>query len=629
MQNAVFGFVASFQDDKTCHSKVFAGVAVGLALHRTISYLRRSQRQSELQKQAEKKRMIRDQARDAFIIEAKKYGSSPDAATHEHAVAVCDMTAQELAEKFQASLSNESSVEDTMRVLALRAAGAGRTLGSNAEELFSEAMEIAKSLDQEPVVQRQSKPLFGVGVSIKDCINVRGCDSTCGLAAKTFQPAQEDSVIVEMLRDAGAIPFVRGNIPQCLMIPESSNAIWGTALNPWNIARTPGGSSGGEAALVACGAAPIAIGTDIGGSIRIPSNCCGVYGFKPTPERISNLGIPAPRPKGENGQRGIVASPGPIARCVADLVSVMRVWWQPYATNKMFQRDPYIPPVEFNESSFSGTAKKTLRIGYYTDDAYCESAPSFKRAVLQAKAALEQAGHTVVPFEVPSATEYPDIMFQVLSADGNMQGFMDGCEGEALLDDYKDMYRYATIPNAVRPLLATLLRWLGQPRASKIVRAAGKKTAYQYWQSVAQLNRYRRAFVAKMNADGIDAILLPGGTLPAVPHHASKKIMPCMSMTYLYNILHFPAGTVPITQVQPGETTYSSRYTDKLAKDMAATLHGAEGLPVCVQVAARPFDDELCLRVMAEVESGIAYDTKPSAHKFNGGSTDLETALTV
>eukprot|EP00041_Stephanoeca_diplocostata_P024890 m.641015 g.641015 ORF g.641015 m.641015 type:complete len:572 (-) comp22626_c0_seq3:1731-3446(-) len=426
MQNAVFGFVASFQDDKTCHSKVFAGVAVGLALHRTISYLRRSQRQSELQKQAEKKRMIRDQARDAFIIEAKKYGSSPDAATHEHAVAVCDMTAQELAEKFQASLSNESSVEDTMRVLALRAAGAGRTLGSNAEELFSEAMEIAKSLDQEPVVQRQSKPLFGVGVSIKDCINVRGCDSTCGLAAKTFQPAQEDSVIVEMLRDAGAIPFVRGNIPQCLMIPESSNAIWGTALNPWNIARTPGGSSGGEAALVACGAAPIAIGTDIGGSIRIPSNCCGVYGFKPTPERISNLGIPAPRPKGENGQRGIVASPGPIARCVADLVSVMRVWWQPYATNKMFQRDPYIPPVEFNESSFSGTAKKTLRIGYYTDDAYCESAPSFKRAVLQAKAALEQAGHTVVPFEVPSATEYPDIMFQVLSADGNMQGFMDG-----------------------------------------------------------------------------------------------------------------------------------------------------------------------------------------------------------
>lgn len=111
------------------------------------------------------------------------------------------------------------------------------------------------------------------------------------------------------------------------MLPESANRIWGAARNPWDASRTPGGSSGGEAALVAARASPLGIGTDIGGSIRIPAHFCGVFGFKPTPDRISNRGVAVPRPGNRpSGQIAVKSTAGPFGRSVADLRLVMRAW---------------------------------------------------------------------------------------------------------------------------------------------------------------------------------------------------------------------------------------------------------------------------------------------------------------
>jgi fatty acid amide hydrolase len=100
-------------------------------------------------------------------------------------------------------------------------------------------------------------------------------------------------VLVRVLRESGAIPMVRGNVPQLMLVPETDNRIFGCALNPYDRKRTPGGSSGGDGVLVSTGAVPLAIGTDIGGSIRIPAHNCGVVGFKPTPSRMSKKGCVA------------------------------------------------------------------------------------------------------------------------------------------------------------------------------------------------------------------------------------------------------------------------------------------------------------------------------------------------
>ena len=230
-----------------------------------------------------------------------------------------------------------------MAVYCTAAAAADAVLRTNTEEFFPEALEAAGAWTRQ-CGAATPRLLDGVPVSIKDQFVQRGADSTCGLAAHVFDPAEADGVLVELLRDAGAIPFVRTNVPQALLLPESDNAVYGRTDNPYDRMRTPGGSSGGEGALIAARGSVLGIGTDIGGSIvcarlgcsaaqgvhcvcahwvprrargplcvralgapprkggltaraylqRIPASFSGVYGFKPTPTRITSLGVRAP-----------------------------------------------------------------------------------------------------------------------------------------------------------------------------------------------------------------------------------------------------------------------------------------------------------------------------------------------
>ena len=131
--------------------------------------------------------------------------------------------------------------------------------------------------------------LKGVPVSIKDHITVKNIPNTLGFTSLTNNKKNFDSLIVKVLISQGAIPFVSSNIPQGIFNIDSSNSLWGKAENPWNRTKVVGGSSGGEAALVASRSSPFGIGSDVGGSIRIPSTFCGVYGFKPTSLRILEL----------------------------------------------------------------------------------------------------------------------------------------------------------------------------------------------------------------------------------------------------------------------------------------------------------------------------------------------------
>lgn len=131
---------------------------------------------------------------------------------------------------------------------------------------------------------------------------MEGTDSTCGIAARCFQPAAEDALVVRLLKEAGALPFCKTNVPQSLISFETVNNIFGRTLSPWDRERTPGGSSGGESALLASRGAPLSLGTDIGGSVRIPCGFAGLYGIKPTADRMSNKGLGVPRRNNKSGQ---------------------------------------------------------------------------------------------------------------------------------------------------------------------------------------------------------------------------------------------------------------------------------------------------------------------------------------
>lgn len=137
--------------------------------------------------------------------------------------------------------------------------------------------------------------LRGVPISVKESLGVKGTMSTGGLVWRLRHRCKEDSLIVQVIRKAGALIMCTGNVPQLMMMPECYNHIVGRARNPWDLKRTPGGSSGGDAALVAMGCVPLAIGSDVAGSLRIPASFCGVVALKPTSTRLTTKGCMRPR----------------------------------------------------------------------------------------------------------------------------------------------------------------------------------------------------------------------------------------------------------------------------------------------------------------------------------------------
>src|SRR5438270_5314078 len=210
-------------------------------------------------------------------------------------------------------------------------------------------------------------PLYGVPLTIKDSFDVAGLPAQCGSRLRPATPAREDATAVGRLRAAGAIILGKTNTPEMLASYETDNFITGRTKNPWDLERTPGGSSGGEAAAIASGCSAGGLGSDGGGSIRVPAHFCGIAGLKPTPGRISAAGhfpeISYPA--------GLLGVAGPMARTAADLKLMFGV-----LAGYDF-RDPFSAPVpvrwpEFGNARVAGDVHVPGAIkpciGYFEDD---------------------------------------------------------------------------------------------------------------------------------------------------------------------------------------------------------------------------------------------------------------------
>uniref|UniRef100_I3J195 Fatty-acid amide hydrolase 1 n=1 Tax=Oreochromis niloticus TaxID=8128 RepID=I3J195_ORENI len=400
---------------------------------------------------------------------------------------------------------------------------------------------LLESLDQlKTVGSNKDGLLYGVPVSIKENIAFKDHDCSCGVIINLDQPAEKDSVLVQILKKQGAIPFVKTNLPQALLSYDCSNPIYGQTVNPHNPQKTSGGSSGGEAALIGGGGSLLGIGTDLGGSIRIPASFSGICGFKPTAGRLSSQGV---RPI-YRGQKSVLSSPGPMARDVDSLALCM----QALLCDHMFSLDPTVPPLPFNMEIYRSS--RPLRIGYLENDGYTQPSPSMARGVREVKALLEQAGHTLVPYHPLKIDEiFPELMIKGFLADG----------GTSLLQKLK-----------------------GGPEDPCLK---------------GQFHRYRLPKWYKT----IRSFLL-------------KPKVTALSYTIVYNLLNFPVGVVTVSTVTSKDEEelkhcngYYQDMWDKLFKEAVA---GGEGLPVAVQCVALPWQDELCLRFMKEVEQLVKQSKK-------------------
>src|ERR1700683_3424388 len=250
--------------------------------------------------------------------------------------------------------------------------------------------------------------LHGVPISIKSSIDVAGLPCECGSILRKGYVPSEDASLVARLRAAGAIILGNTNVPEFLMAYETDNLLYGRTNNPWDLSRTPGGSSGGEAAAIAAGCSAAGIGSDGGGSIRIPAHYSGICGLKPTPGRIPSTGH-FPGSAGPFAQLGVV---GPMARHISDVQKLFELMAGPAPG------DPASAPVPLRGWSEQDIHK--LGVAYFVDDEVTPVTSETAAAVHTAVEALRAQGFHVTEWRPQNLDRVWQLWWNLFGRAGQM-----------------------------------------------------------------------------------------------------------------------------------------------------------------------------------------------------------------
>ena len=392
-------------------------------------------------------------------------------------------------------------------------------------------------------------PLHGVPLSLKSSLEVAGMRCEAGTRLRAGLVAMQDAPLVARLKNAGAIVLGMTNTPELLMAWETDNLLYGRTNNPWDVERTPGGSSGGEAAAIAAGMSAVGVGSDGGGSIRVPAHFSGICGLKPTPGRIPATGH-YPVSAGPFALIGVV---GPMARTVADLKVLFEVMQGPDIG------DPCAAPVPVRWPGNDEVKKleiKRLKIGYFEDDGRTPVTPETRAAVRTAVEGLRGAGFQVDPFQPEGLEEARQLWHKFFVVAGGM-----------LL---RPMFKDADAD--LSPILKQFLEWSAPAHTGP--------TLLDAW---IQRDLLRPRFFAQMQQYPI--LLCPAAAIPAFRHGERRwqvegktvHYLDAWSYTEFFNLLGNPAAVVPVGR-------------------------SSEGLPIGVQIVGRPWEEEEVLFAAAALE---------------------------
>jgi amidase len=388
--------------------------------------------------------------------------------------------------------------------------------------------------------------LHGVPISMKSSIEVTGMAWEAGTKLRTGIVGKRDAPLVDRLRRAGAIVLGVTNAPELLMAWETDNLLYGRTNNPWDLSRTPGGSSGGEAAAIAAGMSAGGVGSDGGGSIREPAHFTGICGLKPTPGRIPATGH-FPESVGPFALLGVV---GPMARNLDDLKVLFEVMQGPD------DGDPSAAPVPLR---WPGKDElKQVRIGYFEDDGRTPVTPETRAAVRTAAEGLKCAGFQVDPFRPEGLDLARQLWWKLFGIGGGMMlGQMTkGREAE------------------LSPMLTEFCRGVAdQP----------SHTAQSLLDTWILRDVVRMRVFAQMN--DYPVLLCPVASVPAFRHGERSwqvegktvEYLDAWSYTEWFNLLGTPAAVMPVGK-------------------------SPQGLPIGVQIVARPWQEELVISVAAALE---------------------------
>jgi amidase len=407
------------------------------------------------------------------------------------------------------------------------------------------ALNAAVEILREADAGKQSGPLAGVPFSIKDSIEVAGTVCSAGtLGYRNNAPSTHDATLVARLRAAGAIPIARTNLPDLLFAFESDNLIFGRTNNPYNLERTAGGSSGGEAALIAACGSPFGLGSDAAGSVRLPAHYCGIATVKPTSGRLARTGHVPPA----GGWIEMLWQIGPMARRVEDLWTMMPIL---LGTDGKDRSDRTVVPMPFARAV--DDVLSSLRVAFFTDNGILAADADTRATVEAAASALAGAVQSVENRRPPQIERSYDLEMELLGIDG----------GDGLREFTKSIGSHQTHP--------LLEGWLSKLESCRTDVAGFAK----FWSA---LDEFRASMNGFLN--NFDVLLSPVSFSPAVPHGTSiaDDVFPGFSYTMTHNLTGWPAAVVRCG---------TSR----------------DGLPIGVQIAAAPWREDIALAVAEYLES--------------------------
>jgi Asp-tRNA(Asn)/Glu-tRNA(Gln) amidotransferase A subunit family amidase len=396
-------------------------------------------------------------------------------------------------------------------------------------------------------------PLAGVPISIKSCIDVAGMKCEAGSKLRAGNVPGQDAVLVQRLKQAGAIVLGVTNTPEFLMAYETDNLLYGRTNNPWNLDYSAGGSSGGESAAIAACLSSCGIGSDGGGSIRVPAHFTGICGLKPTPGVIPSTGhFP-----GGVGPFALTGQVGPMARTVADLKLLLQVTAGPDIG------DPVAGPYRLTEP----TDLTHLRVAFFEDDGLHPVTPETRQAVQSAAKALSDQGYIVEPFRPDGLERARELWYNVFCRFSGIafDPLLNGKENE-LHFVMRDLRRLQSVE---KPL-----------------------TAEEVLFTQFERDTLREAFVRQMQKHPI--LILPVSTGPAFRHgtmswnrdERPQTFVDTMVYSQWFNLLGLPAAVVPVGK-------------------------SPEGLPIGVQIVGRPYEEYSVCTIAEAVERVFSWQEPP------------------
>ncbi|KAK0388793.1 hypothetical protein NLU13_5036 [Sarocladium strictum] len=465
---------------------------------------------------------------------------------------------REITEKYDVAgltakiASGELSSVEVATAFCKRAAIVHQLTNSLTEIFFDKALERARWLDE--YFAKEGKtigPFHGLPITLKDMLHVKGEYSTLGYVGHLRYPAaDETAVIAEILQNAGAVLYCKTNVPQTLFVCESFNNVFGRTLNPYRLCLSPGGSSAGEAAQIGLRGSIIGIGSDIAGSVRVPALCTGLYGFKPTVNRLPWAGQAV---LADKGWQGVQPTLGPMAHTPQDLTLFMRTVIQA----EPWRRDATALAIPWHEPA----KKDKLTIGVWSQDPDFPVFPPVARCIAAAAEKLRAAGHTVKTVQAPPTLRAMKIAMRWFAIDQvNLPLKLAADGGEEPIADLDAMDPRKFLDPDFAPSLAENIA------------------------ISADIHDYREDWGKIWREAGIDVLLCPASRGSAVPHGEFGPLM----YTIPWNLLDvcFPSHPCYLNLLLLLLDSSQEQYHD-------ATI--VDGAPTGFQLVGWRFQDEQTL----------------------------------